>query len=598
MNGSMETSDRKHLDAAAELCGIVGARDLFAWLALPRECDEAVALDTLRAKRKRMQGMQANPKYRDEALFLIKHFQAIQDAVTDKAVHLEDMRFRTMSSHLPSLELTIRGVLAAGDLVPEQEAFLRHSADELGVDSQTFEGLIERLCRETGVARAFAPPPLLLPVPGAQHLVNHYAVLGVPPGSAIEDIKVAHKEGMVRLKRHPDPTVRVVLASQMDFALRVLADPATRAAFDASPVVTASVTGAPARARVMAPDLSGRSRRATPAGDLLLSGDGLPARVELVGETVRQIRLVDGLREVVIALRNAGDQPMAGTVHSTAVWLVPHRKELDAHAKLQDIRFRVDADRANDEDRGTIVVDAGEAGRVEVRFEAFRPKSFRDYGRNAMFVLVPILLVGSMTAGLFAWQRFAPKPAPKVIEAPVALPWVIRIDPSAAEVRVNDVFAGRGPIVSVRGLPNGPARLTVLQPNFKPFDQTVDAEQGRSIDVVLQQIRRLDQQPAQGLVRTLVPAKEADPAIAHAADNMEACARERASPGSLATGTVNIYIGKDGVPFGLDVSGDQVGDASLKLCIERWAAGVSLPPLPSGDYATLRWDYAVTGRSR
>lgn len=598
MNGGVDSADRKHLDAGAEMCAIVGSPHLFAWLGLHGDVDEATALEALRARRKRMQGMQSNPKFRDEALFLIKHFQAIQDAIADREAHLQDMKRRETESHLPSLEATIRGALAGGELTRDQEVFLHHSATELGVDDPTFEAMLDRVCAELAVRRPRTPPPMEVPTPAAQHLVNHYAVLGVLPDATVDEVRAAYKEGMVRVRRHPDSTVRQVLAQQMDLAVRVLSDPVSRAAFDASPVVTASVTGAPARSRVMAPDPTGRSRRQAPSDDLLLSGDGLPARIELVGDAARMIRLQDASRELVVAIRNAGDQTMAGRVTSTVPWLVPLRQEVDPLAKLQDVRVRLVAERAADEDVGLVIVDCGEAGRVEVRFQAHRPPTIRQWGRTVLWVSMPLFAAALISGLALLWREFAPRPPAPVVTVAVARPWTVRIDPAAAEVRVNDVFAGRGATVGVRGVADGSVRLTVLQPNFETFDGLVEARAGGTFDVVLRQLRRLDQVPGPAALRTAVPAREADPALAEVTPGMERCARERAAPGHLVTGTVNIHVGRDGVPFGMDVSGDQQGDAALRACIERLAAGVSLPPLPSGDYATLRWDYAVTGRAR
>jgi DnaJ-domain-containing protein 1 len=600
MSDGADSTDRKHLDAGAELCGIVGSPDLLAWLGLAPEADEATALEALRARRRRMQGMQANPKFRDEALFLIKHFQAIQDAVADRAAHLEDMRLRHVQAQLPALDATIRGALAGKTaLTRDQQAFLHHNATELGIDDATFERELDKICAEYGVPRPGAPPPVEVPTPAAQHLVNHYAVLGVSAGASVDEVRAAYKEGMVRVRRHPDATVRQVLALQMDLAVRVLSDPVTRSSFDASPIVAASVTGAPARSRMMAPDTTGRSRRTTvPPYDLLLSGHGLPARIELVGDATRIIRLNDAAREIVVAVRNAGDQPMAGRVSATVPWLVPNHREIDPVAKLQDVRFRLLAELASDEDVGLVVVDCGEAGRAEVRFQAHRPPTMRQWGSTVLWVSLPLLAAALLSAAALAWRELAPRPAPQAVAVPVARPWLVRIDPAASEVRVNGVFAGRGANVAVHGLSDGPVRLMVLQPNFETYDSVVDARAGGTFDVVLRQLRRLDQAIDEGAIRAVVPAREADPALSQVTGGMEACARERAAPGGLVTGTVHIHVGRDGVPFGLDVGGDQAGDISLRSCIERLAAGVSLTPLPAGDYATLRWDYAVTGRAR
>ncbi len=144
----MESRD---LDLAAEFCTIVGAADLLAYLGIEPNVEPITAQATLRSRRRFMQGMQGNPKYKREALFLIRHFSALHAVLDDIPGYLADTRRRGESAHLPVLEMTIRGVLAAGSLHPDQRAYLARNARELGVSSETFEGVLARAAQDLGV---------------------------------------------------------------------------------------------------------------------------------------------------------------------------------------------------------------------------------------------------------------------------------------------------------------------------------------------------------------------------------------------------------------------------------------------------------------
>ena len=63
----------RYLELASELCDLAHKPDLFALLDLPEEASAEECATALAAFRRKMQGMQANPKWRDTARFAIKH---------------------------------------------------------------------------------------------------------------------------------------------------------------------------------------------------------------------------------------------------------------------------------------------------------------------------------------------------------------------------------------------------------------------------------------------------------------------------------------------------------------------------------------------
>ena len=140
------------LDLAADFCKLVGAPHLVAYLGA-QETDEPMAVQAkLKSRRRFMQGMQGNPKYKREALFLIRHYSTLHQVLDDVEAYLADARDRSESVHLPVLEMTIRGILAAGAPTSEQTEYLRRNAVELGVSDATFERVLTKAAEEYGVS--------------------------------------------------------------------------------------------------------------------------------------------------------------------------------------------------------------------------------------------------------------------------------------------------------------------------------------------------------------------------------------------------------------------------------------------------------------
>jgi hypothetical protein len=105
-----------------------------------------------------MQGMQANPKNRREAVFLIKHSGAFEALLEDIE---RDTRARVASheaEQIPILEMAIQGALAGGTLSDEQRNHLRDMARKLSISDGTFDTTLDRLSENQVTVRPFVPP--------------------------------------------------------------------------------------------------------------------------------------------------------------------------------------------------------------------------------------------------------------------------------------------------------------------------------------------------------------------------------------------------------------------------------------------------------
>jgi SAM-dependent methyltransferase len=144
--------DADALEAAAELCRLTGTGDLLSWLGLSSGVTGEEAREALGRERKRMQSMQANPKYKDVARHLLKTWRKIDVVLADPEAYLQALGEREASARLPLLKLAIDGVLADGVLTSEEEAFVREQALALGIEVGQYERLLKERCAALGVA--------------------------------------------------------------------------------------------------------------------------------------------------------------------------------------------------------------------------------------------------------------------------------------------------------------------------------------------------------------------------------------------------------------------------------------------------------------
>lgn len=311
------------LELTAEFCALVGAPNLLVYLNLPEGVSSQEARDALKARRKFMQGMQSNPKYKKEALFLIRHFANLNEVLEEPNVYLADTRQRSESIHLPVIEMTIRGVLGTGTPpTREQIDYLRRNATELGVSERTFRRRLYQISAELGTV-----------------LPSHLDI----------DASVSVEDGPPEVP----PEIHTSQSGSMT-----------------GPGLYEAARHAPH------PAAWGTVQRPKPsdAPTVFLNREsedepGTP-RLEILGEPRRRLRL--GGRVPEIRIRNGGDGDMSGTITTDVDWLKVHPERLDPTAREQVVAVRVSSQRlARGPAVGSVVIatDAGERARVvyEVR---------------------------------------------------------------------------------------------------------------------------------------------------------------------------------------------------------------------------------------
>lgn len=362
----MENQD---LELAAEFCKLVGAPNLLAYLGLDGTADAGEARSRLKSRRKFMQGMQGNPKYKKEALFVIKHFSSLNEVLGDVNAYAADARRRAESEHLPVIEMTVRGVLAAGGLTADQEDYLRRNAIELGVSEQTFRELLARVGKELGIPVKGPKDPTPGPPPIRDQAIDLYTLLGIAPTANDDDIRIAHARRMEDVARMTDPEAAGALRKRIEIAQKVLSNEAARRHYD----LTAARTGPPARAREFRPD---QAATAPPVRDRTFEPTSPPLgrpRLEILGDPVRALWLRSGITVESIVIRNGGEGPMGGGVAVDVPWMVVDPNRLDPTAVEQRISVQVDkADVPEAATNAVVTIQTDRGDRARVVYQVRR----------------------------------------------------------------------------------------------------------------------------------------------------------------------------------------------------------------------------------
>jgi len=587
----------RHLELADEFCKLVGQAHLIEYLGLDEGASPDEARQSLRKRRKYMQGMQSNPKYKGEALFLIKNFAALDAVLADPHHYLEAVSHQQESAHLPILEMTIRTVLKGRSLSLEQEQYLQHQAQELGLSERTFEDTLTRLAAQAGIprpseegeARRRVEEDDVLPDENVE-ITDHYGLLGLNTGSSREKIYDAYRARYRTVRAMADRERAEMLYKRLDRAWQVLSDPASRETYDLS----LRRTGPPARDRARedpfvealrqaptAPPV--RSRTRSPAGEDAQTPTPVSAsrgRIEFGGPRVRQVRLPRQVWEATLDLRVLDG--IEARVTTDEPWLQVEPARLEAGRVEHAVRVRIDpGDLPSKSATGVVTVQTDVGDRTSIVFEVRR-----------RLPVIPLLAGALAAAGLTA--AVVAFGASHGWFAPTDRSVTLAVDPAAEDVLVDGVSVGGGSRVVIQDPPAKPVTLTVLEPNYTTWIQQVDLSRytGKDFAVHLDLATDLSFRPAAGQVQAHVDEAEAQKAMTPRTEAMDACVRQAAGAKPL-TGKVRIFIGPSGKAIGVEIEGQGTDQPKVHDCLVRQAAAVHLPPVHDGDYATVRYDYEV-----
>ena len=522
--------DRRELEELDRFLATVGQTSLYAYYGVPEESDTSDVEAVIKKRRSWAQGQQSNPKFKVEALFLIKQNALIRKALTEEP---EDYRAHTASSHahrnVESFRVYIRGILSEGEFSPTVEKAVRNQGRELGLAEALVSQQIGEALAAAGLSRTTDDETTPQP-----SMIDFYEALQAEPTSTLEQLEQAYRVRYRWARNLNDLALSAEMLNGLDQAWTVLRDPARRARYDAQrerwsqsggrrpdgspgytpgptpqgqtaesvasgpfldmpppslahlppmpvlpmpvppmPVLPMPVLPAPVPPQSAAPPRPPPPPRSEPK-PLDLS-DLEPVRLrgpKLAMDVADTVVLRTGEPKVRhrLIVRNQGDGRMPGRVVADHDWLEIVKPQLDPNLLTQVVEVLVHADRMPRRTASaalTLITEHGER----------RTITFKVSRRSA----VP----KALAAGALLLLGFAALVASGVIHGPHTNDAVLTLllDPPADQVFVNGLVVGNGGTVEYRATnPDAPIRIRVEADGFGAHDELVQLEGGRSIE--------------------------------------------------------------------------------------------------------------------
>jgi len=229
--------DANALDEIHRFTQSVEQPDLYAYLGIEQSADKSAITHALQVRRSWAQGQQANPKFRQEALWLIKNIKLVKTALLNESErYLKDIAIRDERSKLETLSMFIKGTLADGELTARGEEAIQTQAKEMGLPESLVIRRIGEILAERDAENmaepSVSPPDPLQPTIDLSAVTDLYEILDTPPDSDVDTLEEAYRRRYRWARQLRDTEHSSRIYAQIDEAWRVLKDPQKRAAYD------------------------------------------------------------------------------------------------------------------------------------------------------------------------------------------------------------------------------------------------------------------------------------------------------------------------------------------------------------------------------
>ena len=189
----------------------------------------------IKDKRAWAQAQQANPKFRTQALWLIKNNKLVQRVLIEQMqAYVDAVSARERDRKLQMLDLFVQGSLVSGKLSDQAEAAIRRQASELGLsDTETQRYLEEKVGLDsTGPEGLFDDIAGLDGEERIDDFVDYYGLLQVNQQATSAEIEEAYR-GRYRWARTLKDLQRAnEIYKQLEQAWRVLSETSRRREYD------------------------------------------------------------------------------------------------------------------------------------------------------------------------------------------------------------------------------------------------------------------------------------------------------------------------------------------------------------------------------
>ncbi len=616
--------DPRDFDTLRTFLATVGAADLFDYLKLERGASGDAAAAAIKKRRGWAQGQQSNPKYRQEALWVIKNVKLLRTALIDqRAAYIAELDGRDHARKADILRPFIQGAIAEGVLTSRAESAILDQGAALGLDEDATMRILDEMVEQYGARRATHSIPTDLDT-----FTDHYAVLGVTQDADLAAIEQAYQARYSAARQLPDPAQAEAQYARIDAAWATLKAPASRAAYDArwqDELQATATTLPPDDAPDEPPELEASPTpfrlKDTPAdaGNRTLSlqdgppptptdlgqkrtldlGDGsAPVRVssgpriQIEGDETRSLDLGKTPHVETLTVRKVGKGRLKARASCTpSEWASVSPELLSSTAAEQPLKVTIDPSKMPGTS-GTVrvVVASGLNDRHTVTIAVTRPRSLPVGAISG-----GLLLAGAAAAAAVVLpDLLSPPPPPAAPSATLA----VRIDPPFGEVWVDgELRSSEGALTLREGLTEaGPVNVLVRREGFAEWSREVPLTPGETstVEARLELRDPMDFHPEDDQVEGTLDAREATKRIGARKAALDQCLLDhaRVEPGERYTLELDALVTPSGSIRGTRMTADPPPSKALTACLHRELRAIPLPMF-QGDYATHRTTLSV-----
>ncbi len=225
----MDARDLQQIDA---FLTDLGQASLLEYYGVTADTPSDEVKARIKAKRSWAQAQQANPKFRFQALWLIKNNSLVQRVLTaEMKAYVEAVAARERDRKLQMLDLFVQGSLVSGKLSSESEAAIRRQASEMGLTESETTRYLEEKVGQDDQEDLFEPARPATAPPEAES-VDYYELLRITPQATAEEVEDAYRERYRWARTLKDLQRANEIYLQLEQAWRILSDITRRRDYD------------------------------------------------------------------------------------------------------------------------------------------------------------------------------------------------------------------------------------------------------------------------------------------------------------------------------------------------------------------------------
>ncbi len=225
----MDARDLQQIDA---FLSDLGQASLLEYYGITADATPDDVKARIKAKRSWAQAQQANPKFRYQALWLIKNNSLVQRVLTtEMRAYVEAVSARERDRKLQMLDLFVQGSLVSGKLSSESEAAIRRQASEMGLtEAETTRYLEEKVGSDDQESLFDTATEEV--EREADDFIDYYELLQISPQATAEEVEEAYRERYRWARTLKDLQRANDIYRQLEQAWRILSDMTRRRDYD------------------------------------------------------------------------------------------------------------------------------------------------------------------------------------------------------------------------------------------------------------------------------------------------------------------------------------------------------------------------------